>query len=164
MTSILLLLCLFQADVSPVDAVVAKLEKSELVINDKQIARVTRHDDGSVKLIDARNLQLNHDEWKAIASLPRLEGLRAHSSNIADEDVAAFADSKTLKWVNLSATEVTDEVVQSLGKMPALKSLCLGSVRVSPAAVQKLKSLQPELQLGYYQRGRAGFAGPAQDK
>lgn len=164
MASILLLLCLCQADAPAADALIAKLEQSELVINGRPIPRVARHADGSVARVELRDLQLTHDEWKTLAALPRLEQLRANSSNIADEDVAAFSASKTLKSVNLSGTEVSDQVVNSLGQMPVLDYLCLGSVRITPPAVARLKSLHPKLKLGYYERGRSGFAGPEQNK
>jgi hypothetical protein len=138
------------ADVAP--DFLTRVERSELLVNDKAVDRVEKDEQGNIIRLRLDGMRLTSDDFRAIATIDSLQALSLRRTNVSDDDLAPLENLKSLRSLILTSTEVSDHAVPAIAKIPSLRSLCLGDVRISAEAVAELKEQRPRLLLGYSQR------------
>ncbi len=90
------------------------------------------------------------DAWERIQTLgghgvwePDMVVVSLANTNVADSDLALFADFPHVQILNLSNTSVTDAGLQHLKHLDSLTSLVLIETAVNPEAIEEFKSSHP---------------------
>jgi hypothetical protein len=92
-------------------------------------------------LVDHAQSTITAAGIKRLAELPRLEHLRLRGPGLDNAAVAAIAELKSLRIVNVPRARFGDEGLASLRSLPNLQQLRFGSPHVSNAGMQVLRDL-----------------------
>lgn len=76
-----------------------------------------------------------------LPTLPRLEELDLHYSDVCDDDLSCLAELPRLRSISLDCTKVTAVGLVRLTSLKALDELTIGGAVASPAALEALRSL-----------------------
>ena len=159
MLSAALALVLFAADPAAeakpqpeLDAFLARLELQPFIYDKQVHPRVVRDPDGNIIRLSLNEYVFVDDDWRAIEKIETLQSLGLFKSSVTNDDLARLAGLPKLSGIVLSSTEVTDEAIIHVANIASLRSACLFDVRITPEGKAKLKSLRPDIGVGYHQR------------
>lgn len=138
------------------DDLLAKVERTELLINGKPAARIEKDEAGNVVRMQLDGMTLSAAEFAALARLTTIRHLSLCRTNVTAGDLRTLHTLARLEGLRLNSTELGDDAAGELVGFPALRSVCLGSVAIGPQAIERLKadfqSANRRLGLGYSQR------------
>ncbi len=120
----------------------------------------------TLQVVDLSGGKTTDDTLKAVAALPRLQGILVKGEGVTDVGIKALAQSKSLDTVGLVQTKnVTGDGVKELAALPKLQMLALTFMPLNDAALEALggtktlESLTLEYVDGITDAGVARLAG-----
>ncbi len=83
-------------------------------------------------------------DYHRIAGFPAIRNLHlGYYATLTDDDLEAFAESKTLEFLDISLPQITDKVFPYLTNIKPLKQVNLGGSSVTAAGVASFKAARP---------------------
>ncbi len=102
-----------------------------------------------VQWLDASNLELPEDFYKALPKFTRIERLHLDGSNVRTQDLKALESLENLNYLNLYRTELDDKALNAIAQLKSLKKLYLSGTKLTPTAVEKFKKQNPDIVVIY---------------
>jgi hypothetical protein len=135
---------------------IARVERTELLVSGKPYRRIEKDAEGNIIRLQLDGMQLTAEEFAALGKVTTLRYLALNKTNVTKADLRHLQNLKQLQGLQLNSTELADDALGELIKVPALRSVCLGSVAISPEAITRLKNefevADRKLGVGYSQR------------
>ncbi|WP_436716164.1 protein kinase [Roseiconus lacunae] len=108
----------------------------------------------SLEFADLRRVRIGPKNATALASLPKLEGLKINSNLASDAAIEKLSQSQSIQILEIynaskSSTVLSDAALESLKNMTGLRELKLEKTGISQNAIDKYRQAKPQVKLSF---------------